>query len=231
MLLYQPIEGYCYNSDSLFLYDFISHLKPKGNLLDVGAGSGVLGLLVARDFPSICLEAVEKHPSFASYCEQNARVNKIECKLHECDFLELEGERRFDYIISNPPFYHDGVQRSQDSLLLSARYSLNLPMEPFFGKVAKMLKPNAHFVFCYDPSQFALLCHELAKVKMRVVDVRFVHPKKEKKASLVMIHARNNSKAMMRVLPPLFAFEKELFSEEAQRIYKRAATQSIKCAL
>jgi len=49
MLLYQPESGYCYNSDSIFLYDFIDSFKPKGRVLDVGAGCGVLGLLVARD--------------------------------------------------------------------------------------------------------------------------------------------------------------------------------------
>ena len=44
MLLYQPQEGYCYNSDSIFLYDFISSFNPRGRMLDVGAGCGVVGL-------------------------------------------------------------------------------------------------------------------------------------------------------------------------------------------
>ena len=60
MLLYQPDEGYCYNSDSIFLYGFISRFEPKGKTLDVGAGCGIVGLLVARDFPAVTLEAVEK---------------------------------------------------------------------------------------------------------------------------------------------------------------------------
>ena len=60
MLFYQPDSGYRYNSDSLFLYDFISSFKPRGRMLDVGAGSGVVGLLVARDNPKVHLESVEK---------------------------------------------------------------------------------------------------------------------------------------------------------------------------
>jgi len=66
---------------------------------------------------------------------------------------------------------------------------------------------------------------------MRIVDVRFVHPKIEKKASLVLVHARNNSKSLMQVLPPLIAFDGENFSHEAQRIYKKAGTNSIKCKI
>ena len=64
MLLYQPESGYCYNSDSIFLYDFINSFKPKGKILDVGAGCGIIGLLVARDNKKVALDAVEKQAAF-----------------------------------------------------------------------------------------------------------------------------------------------------------------------
>jgi len=107
MLLYQPQEGYCYNSDSVFLYDFIDSFNPKGKVLDVGAGCGIVGLLVARDNPKVELEAVEKQDAFAEYAATNARVNKIDYKIHHKDFLELDEDIKYDYIISNPPFYSD----------------------------------------------------------------------------------------------------------------------------
>ena len=231
MLLYQPQVGYCYNSDSIFLYDFISSLKPRGKMLDVGAGCGVVGLLVARDNPKVALEAVEKQDAFVEYASINARVNKIEYTMYHGDFLEFDETRKYDYIISNPPFYHEGATRSEDEMISHARYNINLPLESFFKKVSRLLKPNSHFVFCYDASQFFLICAALDKVKLRVVDVRFVHPKKERGASLVMLHVRNGSKSLMKVLPPLISFEGDHFSQEVQEIYKKASTQSIKCCL
>ena len=231
MLLYQPQSGYCYNSDSVFLYHFISSFAPRGRVLDVGAGCGVVGLLVARDNPKVKLEAVEKQETFMEYAAINARVNKIDYVLHKGDFLELGEYQAYDYVISNPPFYHEGVSKSENEMLLNARYNSNLPLSAFFKKVSQILKPNSHFIFCYDPSQFGLICAELDRVKMRVVDVRFVHPKLDKKASLVMIHARNGSKSMMQIHPPLIHFEGEEFSNEVQEIYKKASTQSIKCKL
>jgi tRNA1(Val) A37 N6-methylase TrmN6 len=229
--LFQPESGYCFNSDSIFLYDFISQLQPKGEVLDVGAGCGVLGLLVARDFPKVRLSAVEKQNVFVRYAKKNAEENKIEYNLIEGDFLDLGNEKKYDYIISNPPFYHDGVQKSDDEMLFNARYNVNLPLGAFFKKVSQILKPNSHFVFCYDPTQFGLICAQLEKVKMRVVDVRFVHPKRTKKASLVMLHVRNGSKSLMNVQPPLIAFEENEFSKEAKKIYERARTNSIKCTI
>lgn len=231
MLLYQPDSGYCYNSDSIFLYDFIDSFNPKGRVLDVGAGCGIVGLLVARDNEKVELEAVEKQDIFAEYATINARVNRIEYKLQKRDFLELDEELKYDYIISNPPFYHDGATKSQDEMLSVARYSINLPLDKFFKKVSKLLKPSSHFIFCYDASQFGLICAELERVKMRAVDVQFIHPKKDKIASLVMIHAKNGSKSLMKVWEPFFSFDGNDISQKAKEIYKKAKTQSIKCQI
>ena len=231
MILYQPESGYCYNSDSIFLYDFINKFKPKGKVLDVGAGCGIIGLLVARDNPKIELEAVEKQEIFQKYTQINADANKIDLKLYKHDFLDLDIANKYDYIISNPPFYHDGVRKSENEMLYFARYNINLPLKDFFKKVSQLLKPKSHFIFCYDAEQFFDICVQLDRVKLKVVDVQFVHPKREKTASLVMIHARNGSKSMMKVKEPLIVFKNNEFTQEVQKIYKKALTQSIKCQI
>ena len=231
MLLYQPDSGYCYNSDSVFLSDFINSFSPRGDMLDVGAGCGVVGLLVAKQNKKVNLFGVEKQDVFAFYTKTNARVNKIDYTLFHQDFLELDESKKFDYIVSNPPFYHDGVTKSEDEMIFQARYNVNLPLRNFFKKVSRVLKPKSHFIFCYDASQFGLVCAELDRVKMRVVDVRFVHSKKDRVASLVMVHARNGSKSLMKIHPPLITFDGKDFSKEVLEIYKTASTQSIKCQI
>jgi tRNA1(Val) A37 N6-methylase TrmN6 len=231
MTLHQPQTGYSYNSDSLFLHDFINSFKPKGKVLDVGAGCGIVGLLVARDNPNVTLEAVEKQNVFIKYAKKNAEDNGIEYKLYESDFIDLNEDVKYDYIISNPPYYPKGTKMSEDEILLNARYSSNLPLDDFFKKVSRLLKPHSHFVFCYDPVVFGDICIALQKVKMRAVDVRFVHSKVDKSASLVMIHARNGSKSMMKVLPPLITFDSDEITKETQKIYDKSNTKSLKCQL
>ena len=137
MLLYQPESGYCYNSDTLFLYDFIESLSPKGDVLDIGTGCGVLGLLVAKGKTNISLSAVEKQKSFCKLAKINARVNNIDLDLIESDFLDLDEEKKYDYVISNPPFYPSGVQKSSNEMLFNARYNVNLPIDQFFKKLQK----------------------------------------------------------------------------------------------
>jgi len=231
MLLYQPIDGYCYNSDSLFLYDFISTFNPKGRVLDIGAGSGVVGLLVARDFPKVELEAIEKQALFVELSQRNAHINNIKYTLHVGDFLEYEGLNEYEYIISNPPFYHDGATKSANDVKSIARSNSHLPIKNFIKKVAKLLKPKAHFIFCYDAKQLTFLIAELESNKLRVNDVQFVHSKRDRSASIVMIHARKNSNALTNILEPFFSFEENEVSKNAQRIYDKARTHTIKCQI
>ncbi|WP_353662511.1 methyltransferase [Hydrogenimonas sp. SS33] len=230
MLFYQPEKGYRFNSDSIFLYDFASRFSPRGALLDVGSGVGVIGLLLARDFP-VHLTMVEKQPMMAAYAARNIAASGIDAELVREDFLTFQPKGQFDFIVSNPPFYHPEVVQSEDENINACRYNTHLPIAPFFGKVKSLIAPRGRFVFCYDASQTAPLLSELEKVCLKAEDLRFVHPKADRPAKLVLVHARNNSRARTKVHPPFIVFAGKDYGEEAQKIFEKARTHTIKCQI
>lgn len=185
---------------------------------------------MARD-NKVQAEGVDKQWAFCQYTKKNAEVNGIDYVMHQSDFLELQDEKGFDVIISNPPFYHEGSAKSENEMRHTARYNTHLPLEQFFKKVSKLLKNRGHFIFCYDPQQFQNICSELSKVNLTIETVQFVHPKVDRKASLVMVQARKGSKSLMKTREPFITFDKEEFSMNTQEIYKKARTHSIKCTL
>ncbi len=231
MLLYQPDGGYCYNSDSILLYGFISRFAPKGKMLDVGAGSGIVGLLIGRDFSEVTLEAVEKQPLYAEFARRNAQINGIDYTLHEGDFLELGAHGSYDWIVSNPPFYHEGSSRSENPILHQARYNVHLPIVPFVTKISKLLKSSGEAAICYDARQFAELCSAFESRGLRVVEVQFVHSKVDRPSTLVMIHVKKNSKSALTVLPPLITEDEGGYTVAVQAIYDKAKAHSIKCPI
>lgn len=200
-------------------------------MLDVGAGCGVVGMLVARDNPDINIYGIEKQDAFIRYIEKNIEANNLTYTLYHEDFLQFKPNRQFDYIVSNPPFYHDGASRSKNEMLNNARYSFNLPMKSFFKKASELLTPKGHFMFCYDAKQFSLVCNALEEVNLRVVDVQFVHSKINRNASVAMIHVRKNSKSLLNVLPAFITFGNDEFSDEMLSLYKQADTESVKCQI
>ena len=228
MFLYQPTSGYCYNSDSIFLYDFISTFKPKGKLLDVGCGVGIISLLLSRDF-NIETSIIDKQEKMLHYAVRNFELNKLEETHYLCDFTQLQTEERFDYIISNPPFYDAAVQQSEDTHLNIARYAHHLPIEGFVRRVKTFLKPKGWFIFCYDAKQIDILLYHLKMYGINPEKIQFVHSKIDRESKLVMIAARNNSKSMTQILPPFVVFdEKSLYQLNAQKAFDKANTNSIK---
>ena len=225
MTLYQPKDGYCYNSDTMFLYDFISKFKPKGSVLEVGGGCGVLGLLLKRDF-DIELTFVEKQEVMCEFIKKNLNANGLEAEIVCGDFLEADFDKRFDFIISNPPFYQ-GSLKSENEIKKIARYEEYLPMKDFFKKVNSLLSERGEFMFCYDAKRIDDIILNMPK-PLKVIDIRFMHPRIDKKATLVMIRAKRHAKSMATIHPPLIGFEGEGYSKEAAGIYKKAATQSVK---
>lgn len=234
MLLYQPKDGYCYNSDTHFLFNFIcENLKSfkniKGELLDIGSGSGVLGLLVARDFSKLNLNQCEIQEVFQFLSQKNSQVNKISSKLYRGSFLDMNFDKEFEICVSNPPFYHSNVIKSENECLKIARYNNSLPLNDFIKKVSKVLKSGGKFFFCYDAKQLSEIIISLKENKLNLEALQFVHPNKDKDASLVMVYARKNSKSLTKVLHPLIVFENsEEFSQNVQNIYNICATHSLK---
>lgn len=233
MVLYQPKDGYCYNSDTHFLYNFICNnlakfKNVKGELLDIGSGSGILGLLVSREYKKLSLNQSEIQEVFQFFSQKNAESNNIESNMYKGSFLQMQFDKKFDICVSNPPFYHSNVVKSENENIKIARYNDSMPLDSFISKVSLILKDSGQFFFCYDVKQINEILISLKKYKLNLESLQFVHPKKQKDATLILVYARKNSKSLTKVLPPLVVFEDSEFTNEVQDIYKKSSTHSIK---
>ena len=102
----------------------------------MGSGSGILGLLIAKDFEKIKLNQCEIQKMFQFFTVKNSSTNSINSKLYEGSFSEIDFDKKFDICVSNPPFYHSDVIKSENESLKIARYNDSLPLEIFIKKTA-----------------------------------------------------------------------------------------------
>lgn len=233
MVLYQPENGYCYNSDTHFLFNFIKENLKKfkniqGDILDIGSGSGILGLLIKRDFSKLNLYSLEPQETFQFLTNKNSEVNNIPTTLLKGKLQELHIDLKFDMMVSNPPFYPSSVVQSENTNIKIARYNDNLPLEEFIANVSKNLKEKGKFFFCYDVKCLFDIIALLKKYNLNLEAMQYLHPKIDKKASLVMIYARKNSKSLLDTLPPIIMFKNNVISDEVNEIYKMCNTYSLK---
>ncbi len=232
LILYQSFNGYRYNSDSIFLYAFAKRFPIKGDVLDIGCGVGVLTLLLHKDFKKANYFAIEKQELMQKYAKKNFLVNKCNATLIGDDFLNYNFIQKFDFIISNPPFYRVDKHQSQDLSLNIARYEHHLPLQKLISKVSKLLKPRGYFIFCYDVALIDEIFYFLWLHKIKPLKVQFVHPKKVKKATIALIAARKSYKGSVEILKPFIVFdENNNYTKEAKEAFLAANTHSIKAFL
>jgi len=229
LVLYQPEKGYCYTSDTFFLYDFISDFIPKGRILEVGGGCGILGLLIKRDYPETEVTIVEREGIMVQFIRKNSYQNRLYIKVVEGDFLKVPLPGRFDFIISNPPYHPTGVKSSNPlrDVALSQTY---LPLDRFLNRANRLLTERGELIFCYGVGELDKIFQLMPK-QLKITDLRIFYPRLNKKGSLALIRAKRLSKARLKIHPPLIGFVGEEYSSEVAQIYRRANTRSIKIGI
>ena len=74
-------------------------------LVDVGTGSGCIALALARELPQAEIHATDISPAALEIARANAARHQLESRIHFHQTDLLQGlERRFDFVISNPPY-------------------------------------------------------------------------------------------------------------------------------
>ena len=222
MNLIQPTKGFRYNTDSFLLYDFASSLNPKGLLLDVGCGSGIIGLLIARDF-ELGLVGLDIQSEMVAFAKANAKNANINASIIHSDIQTYKSEVKFDLVVSNPPFYSQAGPQSSNESKRIGRYADNMPLEGFFKAVNSVMHHQGSFVFCYEASALPSLCVELEKVKMKINRMQFIHTDKSSNARLVLIEAKKYLQGTLDIVPA-FYMDDDL---QLTTIREKAGTTSI----
>lgn len=114
-----------------------------GSVLDVGAGSGLVSLLMAQRFHSVAVTAVEIDPSAAEACRLNVSRSEWSKRIRVvCSPIAgFVPEVPFDLIVSNPPFFTEDVV-SPVAMRACARHGASLNPLSLIYYAACFLSPT-----------------------------------------------------------------------------------------
>ena len=102
--------------------------KENPDVLDLCAGSGCIGITVANKVKDSRVTLVEKYDVPFHYMQKNAERNAADnCELVCADIFCFEPNKKFDLILSNPPYI------SADEMSLINREAEHEPEEALYG--------------------------------------------------------------------------------------------------
>jgi tRNA1Val (adenine37-N6)-methyltransferase len=220
----QEKEGARFTLDSLLLADFC-RIKPHDTVLEPGAGTGIVSLLLAKKYPETAVVAVENQAEAAALCRQNILDNGLDDRIlfFENDIRTLAKVLKpstFDVIVANPPYTRSGTgKESPHAGRLSARHDLHGDLKAWLD-LQVFLKNKGRYVFVFPSDRLAELISLLRSRKLEPKCMRLVHPRPDKPASLVLLEAVKASGIGLEVLSPLIVHRDDGgYTDEMRRIY------------
>lgn len=205
-------------------------LNPRaiyGDVLDVGAGCGILGFLLKRDFESINLSLLEIQERNLEILRLNSLQNDLPAEILHADFAEFKSKKRFDFIVSNPPFYRERISLSKEPHMALSKSAVSLSLRDFVRSANAHLKPGGTLIFCYEAGKLAKICELLGEFRLNLTRLGFVYPDISKPAKLALLQARKNSRSPCEIILPIYASAHGRRTEQAQAIYKSAGLTSV----
>ena len=126
------------------------------SILDIGAGTGLIALMLAQRAPAARVHGVELDEGSANQAAENAsaspwseRIQIIHGSIQEyaesCSFP-------YDLIASNPPFFRNSL-KSPDAGRNKVRHAETLPFADLLKAVAALLNPDGRFCLILPPSE------------------------------------------------------------------------------
>ncbi len=207
----QQKKGARFNLDSLLLADFC-RIKPWDQVLEPGAGTGIVALLLAKKFPRIHITAVELQNPAARLCRRNIEENQLEqrIKLFELDLRTLKRTLKassLDVIVANPPYTRTGSGRQSPAPeRQSSRHDRHGDLGCWLD-LQRFLKNKGRYYLVFPADRLADLIASLRSRSLEPKRLRFVHPFKDEPASVVLLETVKAAGTGLQVLPPLVIHE------------------------
>lgn len=166
----------------------------RKTLLDVGAGSGLLSLMVANKTEAL-IDAVEMDAAAAEQAKENAAASPWNEKITviHADVLQWRPLHQYDCIVSNPPFYENDL-RSPKAQKTLAHHNEGLSLAGLFWFVKEQLKKNGSF-FVLLPAKRADEAEKLVRKNgLHLYQKTFVKQTQDRLPFRVMMQAGKTEK-------------------------------------
>ncbi len=171
---YQQPEFYRFNEDSLALVkEIVSQGFQPEKILDIGAGSGVIGIELAQKLRIPVVHFLELQKEWAPFLSANIEtyLKVSEVKIFWNSVGRWIPETKYDLIVANPPYYlPENGRLSPDPVRARCRSFLEDNWETLFAKSFSALKPHGHAFFVTTPDNLGHVKRAARDLPLRIIE-------------------------------------------------------------
>ncbi|WP_303318828.1 methyltransferase [Flavivirga abyssicola] len=186
-------------TDSVLLGAWTSVKDNTFSVLDIGAGTGILSLMLAQRSHAEVIDAIEIDDGAYEECvdnfEQSPWGDRLFCYHAALEEFVNEIDDKYDLIISNPPFYSPSLaspslpegEKLMSNARKTARFQDAMPFDHLIESVSKLLSEDGIFSVIIPFKEEEKLIHLASKLNL--IPNKILHikgtPTSEIKRSLI----------------------------------------------
>jgi tRNA1Val (adenine37-N6)-methyltransferase len=171
-------------------------LPLSGQILDIGAGTGIIAIMLAQrsiaeiDTIEIDEDAFNQAVENCSNCKWKERLN-----VHHISFQDFvsDGLKKYDAIVTNPPYFSNSLKASTESRT-TARHTHTLTFEELIDGIKSLLRPKGMFATIL-PSKEAEEFIEIAQSNelylAKIMRIKTTESKPAKRVLMQFVFERN----------------------------------------
>ena len=205
----QDNRGLILTTDACLLAAFVGK-NAKNRICELGAGSGVITLLLLQYGKIRSADCVDVQSEMINIAKDNAEKNGLADRMRPvcADVLDYRADKPYDAVVCNPPYFKSGDGRKnlskQDEL---CRHETSAGIIDFALCASRILKDGGQAYFCYTPQRAADLYSALRSAGLEPKTEIYVYPTAKHRPSLMLVSAKKGAKSGLVSYRPLFIYK------------------------
>jgi len=210
----QRKKGYRFSIDTAILAHHVD-LKGTDTAVDLGAGCGIISIILAHRVPSAHLYGIEIQRDLAELAAANVRLNGMEDRItivhgdmkHFRSYLRPGGA---DVVFTNPPYRRFLSGRvCPDRERAVARHEITVSLSDVISVAGKLLRPSGRLFVIYPAERATDLITQMRAFKLEPKRLRLVHSREDSEAELILAEGSKHGKPGVKVSPPLVVHKRD----------------------
>ena len=193
-------KGLKITEDAILLSEFMKkyfsrkgkNLKEEKSFLEIGAGQGIISLLLSELDIISKIFAVEIQEEVFAALKKNIEINDLNGKIIPINknIKNVNGE--YDFIFSNPPYKKTSSGKMpENEMERISKYEILLTLDELILEIRRLLKNYGEFFVVVPNSRLNDVFRCIYENRLNVLSVKV---NKYKKVDLVVVHGKKGGK-------------------------------------
>lgn len=222
----QNDEVFSFSIDAVLLAHF-ANIPKKGTVVDLCSGNGAVGLMISEKTKAK-IKMIELQKRLATMATESIELNHKDAQIEVFNIplqesLSVITHDSCDAIVCNPPYFQTlpDSKKNPNPYLAIARHEIHTNLNDIMRCSKQLLKTRGKLFLVHRPERLIDIINACQSEGLAVKTCRFIYPKINKDANMVIIEAIKGGKQTgLKVLPPFYVHnENGEYSHEMMEIF------------